>query len=69
VGTENRIAVARKDYNEAVQDYNTTRARFPTVIAAKLYGFKEEPYFKADEGAKAVPRIDANTVRPNQNGK
>src|SRR5882762_7731590 len=69
VGTENRIAVARKDYNEAVQDYNTARARFPTVIAAKLYGFKEEPYFKADEGAKAVPRIDANTVRPNQNGK
>jgi LemA protein len=67
-GTENRIATARKDYNDAVQDYNTTRAQFPTVISAKLYGFKEEPYFKADEGAKAVPRIDANTVRPNQNG-
>lgn len=64
VGTENRIAVARKDYNDAVQDYNTTRARFPTVISAKLFGFKEEPYFKAEEGATQVPKIDANTLRP-----
>src|SRR6185295_10557026 len=39
VGTENRIATARKDYNDATQDYNTTRATFPTVISAKLYGF------------------------------
>ena len=53
VGTENRIATARKDYNDAVQDYNTTRARFPTVISAKLFGFKEEPYFKAEEGSQA----------------
>jgi LemA protein len=67
-GTENRIATSRKDYNDAVQDYNTTRAKFPTVISAKLFGFKEEPFFKADEAAKQVPKIDANTVRPNQNG-
>jgi LemA protein len=67
VGTENRIATARKDYNEAVQDYNTTRARFPTVISAKLFGFKEEPYFKAEEGATQVPKIDSNTLRQNQN--
>src|SRR5713101_773160 len=67
VGTENRIATARKDYNEAVQDYNTTRARFPTVISAKLFGFKEEPYFKAEEGATTVPKIDSNSLRPNQN--
>jgi LemA protein len=66
VGTENRIATARKDYNEAVQDYNTTRARFPTVISAKLFGFKEEPYFKAEEGATTVPKIDSNSLRPNQ---
>lgn len=66
VGTENRIATARKDYNDATQDYNTTRARFPTVISAKLFGFKEEPYFKAEEGATAVPKIDSNTLRPNQ---
>lgn len=63
-GTENRIGVARGDYNSAVQDYNTTRGQFPTVISAKLYGFKEEPYFKADDTAKQVPKIDANTVRP-----
>jgi LemA protein len=64
VGTENRIATARKDYNEATQDYNTTRAKFPTVISAKLFGFREEPYFKAEEGATQVPRIDSNTLRP-----
>ena len=63
-GTENRIAVAREDYNTAVQDYNTTRGSFPTVIGAKIYGFKEEPYFKADPTATQVPKIDANTVRP-----
>ena len=66
-GTENRIATARKDYNDGVQDYNTTRAQFPTVISAKLFGFKEEPYFKAEEGATQVPTIDANTLRNNQN--
>jgi len=66
VGTENRIAIARKDYNDATQDYNTKRATFPTVISAKLFGFKEEPYFKAEEGATQVPKIDSNTLRPSQ---
>ncbi len=66
VGTENRIAVARSDYNAAVQDYNTTRGNFPTVIAAKLYGFKEEPYFKAEDTARQVPRFDPNALRKNQ---
>jgi LemA protein len=65
-GTENRIAVSRNDYNTAVQDYNTTRGSFPTVIAAKIYGFKEEPYFKAEEGARQAPRFDPNTLRRNQ---
>jgi LemA protein len=64
VGTENRIATSRKDYNDSVQDYNTTRAKFPTVISAKLFGFKEEPYFKAEEGATQVPTIDSSTLRP-----
>jgi len=64
-GTENRIATARKDYNDAAQDYNTTRARFPTVISAKLFGFKEEPYFKAVEGAQTPPSINANSLRQN----
>ncbi len=63
-GTENRIATARNDYNEAVRDYNTTRAQFPTVISAKIFGFAEEPYFKAEEGARQVPQINANSLRP-----
>ena len=66
-GTENRVAVSRTDYNTSVQDYNTTRSRFPTVISAKLFGFREEPYFKADEAAKQVPQINANSLRNNQN--
>ncbi len=65
-GTENRVATARNDYNTSVQDYNTTRARFPTVISAKLFGFREEPYFKADETAKQVPQLNANSLRQNQ---
>ena len=66
-GTENRINVAREDYNAAVQDYNTSRNSFPQVIAAKMYGFKEEPYFKAEEGARQAPQIDPNVMRRNQN--
>lgn len=66
-GTENRIAVSRSDYNTSVQDYNTTRGSFPTVIAAKIYGFKEEPYFKAEEAARQAPKFDPNTLRRNQN--
>ena len=64
-GTENRINVAREDYNAAVQDYNTSRNSFPQVIAAKMYGFKEEPYFKAEEGARQAPQIDPNAMRRN----
>lgn len=66
-GTENRIATARKDYNDGVQDYNTTRASFPTVISAKLFGFKEEPYFKAEEEAKQLPKLNSESLRQNQN--
>ena len=65
-GTENRIATSRQDYNDATKDYNTTRASFPTVISAKMFGFREEPYFRADEAAKEVPKLDSNSLR-NQN--
>lgn len=66
-GTENRIKVARDDYSAAVTDYNTTRAQFPAVLTASLFGFKEEPFFKADEGAATVPDIgDPNSMRRNQ---
>src|ERR1044072_3207991 len=66
-GTENRISVAREDYNAAVRDYNTTRGSFPTVIGAKMYGFKEEPYFRAEEGAREAPKINADSLRRDQN--
>jgi LemA protein len=59
-GTENRLATSRYDYTQAAQDYNTTRNRFPTVLMAGLMGFKEQPYFKADEGAKQAPKVDFN---------
>jgi LemA protein len=55
--TENRIKVSRDDYNDAVTNYNTTRNSFPAVLTASLLGFKEEPFFKADEGARQAPDI------------
>lgn len=62
-GTENRISTARLDYNAAAQDYNTTRSRFPTVISAKLFGFREEPYFTAT--AREVPQLNSESLRQN----
>jgi len=56
-GTENRLAVARRDYNQVVADYNTTRARFPTVIAASTFGFKPEEQYKIDAAARANPQV------------
>jgi len=65
--TENRIKVARDDYSAAVTDYNTTRNQFPAVLTAGLFGFKEEPFFEADEAGKAVPDVgDPNSMRRNQ---
>ena len=59
-GTENRLSTARYDYTQSAQAYNTTRNRFPTVLVAGLMGFKEQPYFKADEGAREAPKVDFN---------
>jgi LemA protein len=56
-GTENRISVERRRFNEVVQTYNTTRARFPGVIIANLAGFREKAYFKAKEGADSPPEV------------
>lgn len=67
-GTENRINTARIDYNAAVTGYNTSRNSFPAVLTAGLLGFKEEPFFKADESAKQVPDVGSpDTLRRNQN--
>ncbi|MBP9664403.1 MAG: LemA family protein [Pyrinomonadaceae bacterium] len=66
-GTENRINTARLDFNDIVTKYNTTRNSFPAVLTAGLLGFKEEPFFKADEAAKTVPSVgDANSLRKTQ---
>lgn len=63
-GTENRISTTRQDYNKAVTDYNTTRNSFPAVLTAGLLGFKEEPFFKADDSAHTAPSVgDANSLR------
>ena len=57
-GTENRISVARGRYNERIQEYNTTRRRFPSNMTAKIFGFGEYPYFEAPKDAQQVPRVD-----------
>ena len=57
-GTENRLAVERMRYNEAVQAYNTQRRSFPSNITAGIFGFKEYPLFQAPESAKQVPKVD-----------
>ncbi len=56
-GTENRIATARRDYSEAVNDYNTTVKRFPANIYAKMFGFAEKPYYEADKGSEKAPDL------------
>jgi len=63
-GTENRIAVARMDYNKAAQDYNTARLRFPTNLMAGMLGFKEKAYFKAVAGAERAPAVQFNFQNP-----
>ncbi len=57
-GTENRIAVDRRDYNEAIQKYNTDIDLFPKNLAASLFGFhRDDAYFKATEEEKKVPQV------------
>ena len=56
-GTENRIAVARRDYNSKVADYNIARGHFPGVVFANLFGFQPEAQFKADPTKREVPTV------------
>ena len=60
-GTENRIAVERMRYNEAVRAYNSAIKSFPTVLYANAFGFKPQKYFEAPEEAKKVPKVDFGT--------
>jgi LemA protein len=57
-GSENRIAVERKKFIEAVQDYNTFRRKFPYNITASLFGFEKRPTFEARPGSEEVPQVD-----------
>lgn len=59
-GTENRIAVERKKFNEVVQQYNTTIRRFPNNIFAGMFNFDKKGYFKAKEGADVAPDVEFN---------
>ena len=57
-GTENRISVDRKKFNECVQSYNVRVRRFPINLVAGIFGFEEKGYFKATEGAEKAPEVD-----------
>jgi len=63
-GTENRITVARNDFNAAVQVYNTKVRRFPTNIFAGIMGFRPREGFRADQGSENAPRVDFDDQRP-----
>jgi len=68
-GTENRIAVERRRYNEVVQDYNTYIALFPNSLVASIAGFaRNDAYFKTEEGARQAPKVnfDFNKTAPAQ---
>lgn len=57
-GTENRIAVARMNFNDSVRAYNTLIRRFPTVFIANMAGFEPKPYFEASSGAENAPVVE-----------
>jgi len=64
-GTENRIAVERKRYNDALQDYNTFIGLFPKSLWAGIAGFKRnDAYFAASEGSRTAPKVDFSGVKP-----
>jgi LemA protein len=64
-GTENRIAVERKRYNDSVQDYNTYISLFPNSLVASFAGFtRNDAYFKTDEGARQAPKVNFDFNKP-----
>jgi LemA protein len=63
-GTENRIAVERGRYNDAVRDYNVTVRRFPTNVFAGMFGFPERPMYPVSDASKAVPKVDFTGLKP-----
>src|SRR5271156_3709351 len=63
-GTENRISVERRDFNQAAQNYNTAIKSFPAVFYAGAFGFHEKPYFVATAGAETPPKVQFNFNNP-----
>ena len=63
-GTENRIAVARRNFNESVQNYNASIRRVPTNVVAGLFGFSARPFFAAQQGAEKAPSVNFNFGSP-----
>lgn len=57
-GTENRINVARKDFNDSAKQYNTSLRRFPRNIIASMFGFEKRNYFEAEAGAEKAPKVE-----------
>jgi len=57
-GTENRISVERKRFNDATLDYNKTRRQFPTILLANIMGFADKPYFESTPGADQPPKVE-----------
>ena len=57
-GTENRIAIARQQFNDTAREYNTKVRRFPGNIIASIFGFERKPYFEADEESKHAPKVE-----------
>lgn len=57
-GTENRINVARKDFNDTAKKYNTSLRRFPRNIVASMFGFEKRNYFEAEAGAEKAPKVE-----------
>ena len=66
-GTENRITVARNDFNDAARSYNTKIKSFPANLLAGMFGFKERPYFEADADAKKAPSVNFGTPTKQEN--
>lgn len=63
-GTENRISVERKNFNDAVQEYNTSVKKVPGVLFARLFGFSPRPYFQAQAGAEQAPKVQFDFGAP-----
>jgi LemA protein len=63
-GTENRISVERRSFNEAVQQYNTAIKSFPAAFYAGIFGFKERPYFAATPGSETPPKVQFDFGKP-----